>query len=337
MGRCVRGTRWKSSVAAFELHGLERCLNLADSLADGTYRPREPVRFWVTRPKKRRCCSIGIRDRVYQRSLNDNVVYPAMARSLIPENCACQEGKGTDRARDLLALHLRRHFARHGTEGYVLLMDIAGYYPNMRHDVALEGFSRRLDAEAYSHVGRILSSQYSGDVGFEAGSQLVQIAGVSALDGLDHRIKERLGMRHYIRYMDDMVVICESRERLEEVREDCSRWLEARGMRLNRQKTHIQPVTRRIPWLGFTFELRPTGYVVQRVKPAKARDIRRRLARMARAVDAGRLDLARADEMAGNITRYLGRNCSGRSAARKAGKHWQQLTEGARNGSQQGR
>ena len=333
----MRGTLWKRSVAAFQLHGAERCLALAEDLASGSYRPREPIRFWVTRPKRRRCCSIGIRDRVYQRSLNDNVVYPAMVRSLIPENCACQEGKGTDRARDLLALHLRRFHARHGTDGWALLMDIKGYYPNMRHDVALEGFERRLDPVAYSHVERILSSQYSGDVGFEAGSQLVQIAGVSALDGLDHCVKERLGIRHYIRYMDDMVVLCGSRERLEEVREECAAWLAERGMALNRQKTHIQPIGRRIPWLGFTFELRPTGYVLRRVKPAKARDVRRRLARIARAVDAGRLELDKADEMAANIINYLRRNCSGRGAPRKAEKHWQTLTEGARHGSQQGR
>lgn len=100
MSKCVRGTSWKRSVAAFGLNGVERCLSLSDALADGSYRPRAPKRFTITRPKPRQCCSIGIRDRVFQRSLNDNVVYPAMSRSFIPANCACQTGKGTDYARD---------------------------------------------------------------------------------------------------------------------------------------------------------------------------------------------------------------------------------------------
>ena len=46
---------------------------------------------------------------------------------------------------------------------------------------------------------------------------------------------------------------------------------------------------------------------------------------------------ARYDETTANIINYLRRNCSGRGAPRKAEKHWQTLTEGARHGSQQGR
>ena len=90
---------------------------------------------------------------------------------------------------------------------YVLQMDIAGYYPNMRHDVVLAKFARHLDAESYGRVASILANQYAGEVGFEPGSQLVQIAGISALDGLDHFIKERLRVKGYVRYMDDMICL----------------------------------------------------------------------------------------------------------------------------------
>lgn len=199
--RCYTGTNWKASVTAFQLNALERCIILSQELLSNKYQPKRPTRFWITRPKRRECLSIRIRDRVYQRSLCDNVVYPAMVKSLIPANCACQKGKGSDYARQRLIKMLKRWYHHHGTHGYVLQMDISKYYPHMPHDVALNAFLKYLDLETYEHVYAILKHQYAGRVGFVPGSQLIQIAGVAVLDGLDHYIKERLHVKAYVRYL----------------------------------------------------------------------------------------------------------------------------------------
>ena len=243
-------------------------------------------------------------------------------------NCACQAGKGTDYARARLVKMLKRHWHHHGTAGYVLQMDVAGYYPNMRHDRVLELFARRLDPDSYGHVEAILSRQYAGDVGFEPGSQLVQIAGIAALDGLDHVVKERLGVKAYIRYMDDMLCLGETREGLERVRDEVSAWLEPMGLWLHPSKTRVQRIDRRIPWLGFTFELKPSGFVCVRAKPAKMRDARRRLKRVADAVSRGSMTPEKADEIAGTMTRYLRRNCSGRGQPAKMEEYWKTLRKG---------
>lgn len=328
MSECVKGTDWKRSVAAFELNGWERCISLSESLNDGTYTPRKPIRFEITHPKRRECCSIGIRDRVFQRSLNDNVVYPQMSRSLIPANCACQKGKGTDYARERLKKMLRRHWHHNGTEGYALLMDIRGYYPNMRHEVALAEFEKRLDKAAYSMVKGILASQYSGDVGFQAGSQLVQIAGISVLNPLDHFIKERLVVKAYLRYMDDMVCLGKTKVELETVRDAVAAELEKVGMALHPSKTRIQRIDGPIPFLGFTFTLKRTGFVLVRVKPGKLKGDIRRLRRIGAAVRAGRIALAKSDEIVGTMTRYLRSNCSGAAAAVKVEREWSSLRGG---------
>lgn len=325
--KCFHGTDWKSSVAAFELNAWKRCLKLSEELTSGTYEARPPKRFTITRPKRRPCLSVGIRDRVYQRSLCDNVVYPAMTRSLIPANCACQAGKGTNYARARLVKMLKRHWHHHGTEGYVLQMDVAGYYPNMRHDKVLECFARRLDPESYGHVEAILSRQYAGDVGFEPGSQLVQIAGIAALDGLDHTVKERLGVKAYIRYMDDMLCLGETREGLERVRDGVAAWLAPMGLSLHPSKTRIQRIDRRIPWLGFTFELKPTGFVAVRCKPEKVRDERRRLRRIAQTAARGAIPQAKADEIADAAVRRLRHTCTSRADPAKLERYWKRVKE----------
>ena len=88
MRRCSHGVRWKESMLHYILHGVEQTMKLEEQLNNGTYKQRKPQKFTITSPKRREIVSIGFRDRVYQRSLNDNAIYPAMTKSLIYDNCA---------------------------------------------------------------------------------------------------------------------------------------------------------------------------------------------------------------------------------------------------------
>lgn len=102
MQKCKKGVMWKGSAAHYVLNGLEETLKLEKQLKTGTYKARQTTKFRVTYPKPRDIVSICFRDRVYQRSLNDNAIYPAMTKSFIQHNCACQKDKGTDYARAVL-------------------------------------------------------------------------------------------------------------------------------------------------------------------------------------------------------------------------------------------
>lgn len=190
MRKCAKGVIWKDSVASFYLRAGENLSKLQRDLESGKYKAKPPKHFMVTSPKPREIASVAFRDRVYQRSLNDNVVYPAMVRSFIHDNFACQKGKGTDAARAKLKEFLRRYYLKHGSAGYVCQFDIHGYYPNMDHALAEEMFRKKLDPWSFGQVQRILREQYPGAKGYNPGSQLVQIAGISMLDGMDHLLRK---------------------------------------------------------------------------------------------------------------------------------------------------
>ena len=154
MGKCQLGVLWKDSTAAFCLRSVEKVSRLEDELKSGTYEPKPPKHFNIYYPKEREIASITFRDRVYQRSLNDNVVYPTMSRSFILDNYACQTGKGQDKARERLKEFLRCFYRKHGTEGYVYQLDIKGYYPNMDHQLTEALFWSKLPKEAAEQVAR---------------------------------------------------------------------------------------------------------------------------------------------------------------------------------------
>lgn len=294
--KCKSGVLWKDSTAHYYLNAIEETLKLEQQLQDGSYKPRPPMTFTVTHPKEREIKSVCFRDRVYQRSINDNVLYPAMVQSFIRDNCACQKGRGTDDARNRLKCHMQRQYRKSGTDFWVLQCDVQHYYQEMRHDVVLQKFRQHLEPEIYDRVEKILVEQYSGDTGFSPGSQMVQIAGISALDGLDHYIKEQLHIRGYIRYMDDFILIHPDRDYLEFCREQISSSLDTIGFRLHPDKTRIYPVTDGIPFLGFVFRPTDTGKILMLLKSENVRAERRRLRRMVGLAQKGRLPRAKVDE-----------------------------------------
>lgn len=297
MWRCRCGKMWKASVARYVLHGIDETLKLEEELKLGSYKPRKPRTFTLYYPKVRPCSSTHIRDRIVQRSLNDNVIYPAMTRSFIWDNMACQTGKGTTKAMDRLNCFLRRAYINNGNsvEGlYVLQADIHGYYRNMRHKDAKACFERHLDADTVTASMAWLQRQYPYEVGYEPGSQMVQILGISLLDPLDHHVKERLLAEIYERYMDDFYIISDSEDFLRECQRVISNELGRRyGMELHPRKTRIYPLKNGIRVLGFTFRLTDTGKVVRIINPENVKHERKKLFRMSQLVKAGEMKRAK--------------------------------------------
>ncbi len=287
MQRCKCGVLWKTSAASYYLNALERTIALEDDLKNGAYKPRPPKHFKIRHPKERDIISIPFRDRVYQRSLNDNVIYPEITRSFIPDNFACQKGKGTDAARARLKVFLQKAYRRWGTSFYVLQVDIKGYYPNMRHDVAKDLFRRKLPPEVYARAARVLDGQYAGDVGFNPGSQMVQICGISVLDRLDHYIKEQLRVRFYIRYMDDLILIHEDPAFLSECLNHIREELGKIGFEVHAKKTSVYRVSKGILFLGFRFRVSETGKVYLLIDPKNVKAERKKLSRLAAKARAG--------------------------------------------------
>lgn len=296
MNKCKRGVIWKDSVAYYDLHSIEQTLKLERELKNGTYKAKPPKTFTITHPKKRTAVSIAFRDRVYQRSLNDNVIYPCMTKPFIYQNFACQKDKGTDLARDTLSKYMHRAFMHYGKDFYVLQCDIKGYYPNMSHDVTEKMFREYLPEDIYMMVESILHHQYTEEIGYNPGSQMIQIAGISMLNPLDHMIKEKLHIKLYMRYMDDYISMHPNEDYLEECKAKISEHLAKSHFELNETKTNIYPVKEGIKFLGFTHRLTDTGKVIRIINHENVRAERKKLRRMVSLATNGEISRDKVDE-----------------------------------------
>jgi RNA-directed DNA polymerase len=87
-----------------------------------------------------------------------------------------------------------------------------------------------------------------------------------------------------VRYADDLVAMCYSREQAEQVKQRLAAWLEPRGLAFNEDKTRIVHLTEGFCFLGFHIRLYRNRKLL--IKPSKAsvKRIRKRLAAEMRAL-----------------------------------------------------
>lgn len=311
---CMRGCSWKSRPAWCWEHRAEFCAELSDKLMSGRYRPKPTVEFTVARPKERRILATDFADRVVQRSFNDNLIYPAMSRPWVYDNCACQRGKGTDFARNRLHAHMEKALREEGVPCRCLYLDVRGYYDSMLHEVTEDRFRRRLPGWGYDFVRATLAHQYGADGrGYKPGSQLVQIAGIDYLDPLDHYVKERLGAKHYVRYMDDLVILSGDAAFLERCRRELAERLALVGMEAHPRKTHIGKPGAPVRFLGFDHLMGDEGRAYMLIDPAKVKQTRRDMVKLARLAGDGRLTIEQVSESWGCRRAHISKGCSRRT------------------------
>ena len=290
--KCRKNVGWKWSVQNYTAHAIENVVKLARDLASGRYKEGRTHAVHITYPKKREALAISFRDRTYQRSLNDNALYPQMTHGFIWSNLACQKGKGTTAARTAFRAMLHRAFLKYGTNKFqILSSDIKGYYDNMRHDVTKSLIEKRCDAWTAKAAIDTLERQYRfrGDKGYNPGSQMVQIAGISYLDPFDHFTKEVLRRKLHLRYMDDTKTIGAPDEDMEAVRAKMDGELAKVGLWFHPEKTKIATADKGAVFLGFVFKVDAKGKVLMFRDPKKVKEIRRRMRRMVNKVKRGEI------------------------------------------------
>ena len=286
--KCWKGVSHKYSAQAYMLNLIGNTVDLAKRLRTGRYKPGRTHVVNITYPKPRKAVAISFRDRVYQRSLNDNALYPQMVRGFVYANCACQRGKGTDAARNLLKAMLHRAFLKFGgNDFHILSCDVRHYYDTMRHDVTNDMFSRICDTWTAGRVIDTLDNQYRGDCGYNPGSQMVQIAGISYLGRIDHFIKEQIRAKLYVRYMDDFHIIARTAGELEHAKALISDRMSLIGMELHPDKTTISRASDGVLFLGYHYRVTATGKVLVMRDRKRVKEIRRRLVRLANRVKRG--------------------------------------------------
>lgn len=250
--------------------------SLYADLVDGSYRPGQSVCFIITRPKPREVWAAEFRDRVVHHLLHNRIA-PRFYRSFIADSCACIPGRGTLYAARRLESKIRSVTENWTRAAYYLKCDLANFFVAIDKQVLWGQITARVTEPWWQWLAHtilfhdprqdfdlrgspgLLSlvpphkrlTNQPAHLGLPIGNLSSQFFANIYLDALDQYAKHELRARHYIRYVDDFLLVHESAQWLNAalagIEEFLPRVLHAR---LNPSKTILQPVDRGVDFVG---------------------------------------------------------------------------------------
>lgn len=304
--QAAKGVKYKASVQRFMLRRLTNVAAINRNLMYHKDIRKGFICFTlIERGKTRKIMSVHFSERVPQKSLNQNALIPVLTRSLIHDNGASRKGMGTGFAMKRIVGHLRWHYRRFGTEGYILVVDFSNYFGSIDHEVIKKIIARAFDDPGIIWLTNLfIDAYYEFNVRFKKipeeeahkglglGGEPNQTLAITYPNRMDHYIKEVLGIHGYGRYNDDFYLIHESKEYLtyclEKIREICSEL----KITINQKKTHIVKLSHGFTFLKTQVFLTETGKIVRKPCHDSVVRERRKLKKQKRLLDAGAMTFA---------------------------------------------
>lgn len=225
--------------------------------------------FYVYEPKKRMIMSITFYHRIVQWAIY-RVINPLLVKGYIKDTYGCIPGRGSLAAMQRLRYWIKSVEHKPGT-WYYLKLDISKYFYRISHEVLKEILARKIkDQQLLQVLYNIIDCQHTPfglppgkgpgevpleerlyDVGMPVGNLLSQVFANIYLDALDQFCKRTLCIHFYVRYMDDIIILSDSKEQLHMWKDEIQKFVET-TLRLSlNQKTCIRPISQGIEFVGY--------------------------------------------------------------------------------------
>lgn len=217
-----RGKSFYTEVKLIDENEDEYLYRLQDMLIHKTYHTSKYEVFEKKEGKKiRKIYKLPyFPDRICQWAIIQ-VIEPYLMRTLTDDTYSALPDRGVERARRKMVRALKTDPEN---TVWCLKIDISKYYPNVNIE-KLKLKYRRLfkDNDLLWLLDEILDS--NPDTGVPIGNYISQYSGNIYLSDFDHRVKEVYHIKHYFRYMDDMVFLSSSKEELQNLIKEITKYL----------------------------------------------------------------------------------------------------------------
>ena len=286
----------KSKIIRFEEFKTYNINNIYNELNNKTYIPGSYNIFLIKKPKYRIVMAQNISDKIINHLVAKYLIVDVVEKSLINENVATRKNKGTHYGMKLLKEYLIRltkekkeiyalkidiHKFFYSIDHNILKELLK---TQIKDKNALNTIYKIIDSTDNEYINKtikkykereisILKKQniknkekkineieripyYEIDKGLPIGNMTSQIMAIFYLNKLDHYIKEKLKIKYYIRYQDDMVLLSTNKDYLIKCLIEIKKLLEKNKLKTN-NKTQIINITKNgIDFLGFHYYIK---------------------------------------------------------------------------------
>lgn len=216
---------------------------IAKAIENETYRPEPHHEFSVFEPKERKISALPFLDRIVQHSIH-SVIGPVFEKVFMPSSFACRDGKGTHAG----AKHVQSMIRKSSRNAWVLKLDFKGFFKNIDREVLWKEIERKISCT--KTLGLLEQFHPKTGKGLPIGNLTSQLLANVYGHILDRHITHNLKLKTWARYMDDTIIISESKDELERVFKNLSDFIKIE-MRLEWSKWSISPVQSGVNFLGY--------------------------------------------------------------------------------------
>jgi RNA-directed DNA polymerase len=286
-----RGKKPSADQLAFDCNWLDRLFELQDRLNACAWHPSPPTCFVQLTPKAREIHAPAFADRVVHHWLVP-MLEKLYEPSFIHDCYSNRKGKGTHSAVLRLRQFVRQVHSGQGG-GFYLQLDVANFFNSIHRATLWQMLKRRMEragvpeiAQRVTHALLSYSTERTGVVmactpseraavpphkrlenaapgcGIAIGNLSSQFFANVYLDRLDQFVKHELRAPRYLRYVDDFVLVHQSRAQLDEWRARIEAFLRAELRLQLKADQKLELIASGIDFLGYV--VRPTHTVVRR-------------------------------------------------------------------------
>lgn len=243
-----RGKRKKRAVRMYDENREAFSRQLSIDIIEGTYvaAPYAPATI-IDGGKERELLKSPYRDHVVRRAFMSKLELYILS-SLVPFTYAALPERGSTRA-----LQHVRSALLHDLQNtrYCLKLDVRKYFASVNREVLKDKFSKKFrDKDTVSFASTLIDEPPG--TGLPIGNYTSQWFANMYLSDFDHWVLRELNVKHYYRYMDDIVILADSKERLHQVLRRIERYMAEELHLAIKDNYQIFPVEARgIDYVGY--------------------------------------------------------------------------------------
>lgn len=287
-------TKNKNKVYNFEKYKMMNVYDIKNIIEGDNYKICKYNIFTINSPKYRIVMSLNIKDKIINHYVSRYILIPKLDKYLDIRNCATRRNMGYDSAIKLLKRYIECN--KKYDKFYILRIDISKYFYSIDHNILKELIIDKLDEEEYRIVCSIIDSTnedyindriisiknnlfikdsnrykeidklplYRYDKGLPIGNMTSQFLSIFYLYKLDYYIVNDLGFKYFVRYMDDYIIISDSKERLINALNIIKDKLyNEYSLIININKTNIFDSSNGFEYLGYIFYIKNNKTIIK--------------------------------------------------------------------------
>lgn len=288
----------KRKLEYFDNYYCENLKAIKEELMTKQYDPKKYNIFLIREPKYRIIMGQNVPDKIVNHLVAKYFLVPYFEKDFITTNVATRKGMGTHYGLKLFKQYYNNMKINHN-KFYVLKFDIKKYFYSLDHNIIKELIRRKIkDKDVINLIDKIIDSTdkeyvnikinkikenrmkkaqdsnilkqiheipiYKQGKGFPIGNMTSQFFGIMYLNELDHYIKEKLGIKYYVRYMDDGILMHHDKDYLKYCFKKIKELIQDKyKIQLNKNKSKIYSNKEEIEFLGFRFITKNNRIIVK--------------------------------------------------------------------------